>query len=42
MHGRLKAILYDKKGKIKNIHILDSKQPKIFRLPDNTFHSYKF
>ena len=41
MHGRLKAILYDKKGKIKSIHILDSKKPKIFRLPDNTFHSYK-
>jgi len=41
LHGKLKAILFDKKGKIKNSYILDAKQPKIFRLPENTFHSYK-
>ena len=40
LHGRLKVILNDKKFKIIKKYILNSKKPKIFRLPDDTFHSY--
>ena len=40
LHGRLKIILYDKRFKIKKKYILNSKKPKIFRLPEDTFHSY--
>jgi cupin fold WbuC family metalloprotein len=41
LYGRLNVILYNANGEIKKTYILDARQPTIFRLPENTFHSYK-